>query len=123
MTEISVSEFPFVAELPKRAKGKLQTLWDAYSELSKLTEEHGMLIPCSFAAELAGVSRQRIHRLCEQGDLVTVNIGPRQRFITEASFVEWAKSERKAGRPFKAPSLKESMVMAKRLVKQPSEKR
>jgi len=120
VTEIAIAEFPFVQELPKREKGKLQTLWDRYAELRNLSEEHGMLIPCAFAAELAGVSRQRIFNLCEQGDLVSVNIGPRQRFITEASFVKWATGERKNGRPFKAPTFKKCLTVAKAIVKDSS---
>jgi len=113
VTDIAVSEFPFVADLPKREKGKLQTLWDNYSEVSSLVKEHGMLIPCAYAAELAGVTKQRIHVLCDQERLKSVHLNS-LRFVTEASFLEWMRAEHKNGRPFKAPSLKESIAMARR---------
>ena len=116
MTETAVAEFPFVAELPKRQQGKVRTLWDHLSEAKKLVEEHGMLIPCTYAAELAGIHRSRIHQLCEDGQLHSVYLNS-ARFVTESSFVAWVNSERKNGRPFKAPTVKESMTMAKRLVK------
>jgi len=120
VTEIAIAEFPFVKELPKREKGKLQTLWENYGEIKKLTEEHGMLIPVTYAAELAGVSKQRIQQLINDGRLHTVQIR-KARFVTESTFIEWVRTEHKNGRPFKAPSLKECATMAKRLVKQPSE--
>jgi hypothetical protein len=59
-----------------------------------------MLMPIAFAAKIAGVSRQRIDDLVERGQVerVVLNGHP---FVTEESFIAWAKSERKAGRPFK----------------------
>jgi len=105
-----------MSELPKKEKGKLQSLWDHYSEVSKLVEHYGMLIPCSFAAQLAGVTKQRIHQLCDKDQLHAVHLNG-LRFVTEASFLDWMRSEHKNGRPFKAPTFKESMAMAKTLVK------
>lgn len=97
MNEATFAEFPFVETLPKREKSKLRKLWDELEALRQVSAEKGQLIPPRFAAELAGVSHQRIHQL--MGDVlerVEVNGRP---FVTEESLLAWVKSERKAGRP------------------------
>jgi len=106
VNDVATQDFPFVGELPKREKGKIATLWDALMEASAATKEHGSLVPINFAAELLGISRQRVHQLLDDGKLTPVFFH-RQRFVSENSLVTWAKAERdKGGRPVKAPSLK-----------------
>lgn len=99
----AVLEMPFVAELPKREKSRLAKLWDHFTEVRALQREHGTLVPIKLAADLAGVSRQCIDEHIERGQLIRIEVHGHP-FITENSFVEWAKSERKAGRPIKVPS-------------------
>ena len=100
MIEECVNEFPFVQELPKRERGKLLRAWDHFEELTRVTEQEGMLRPQVFAAKALGVSRQRVYQLVEAGGLKAVMVGS-ERFVTANSVVEFAKSERKAGRPIK----------------------
>lgn len=93
MFEATITEFPFVEALPKREKGKLAKLWDRFAELRQLTEEKGMLIPQHFAAELLGVSRQRVHTLVNEGRLEAVEVGG-SRFVTEPSVLAYAEADR-----------------------------
>ena len=97
--QIDVREFPFVAEMPRGERNELQKLWDELQEVKARVKEKGMLLPVSMAAGLGGVSRQRIHQLCEDGRLERVEIG-KGSFVTEHSLTVWVESERKAGRPF-----------------------
>lgn len=113
MSDVITADFPFVQDLPKREKSKLATLWDQFQAFRKASAEHGSLLPQNFAAELLGVSRQRIHQLIEEGKLQVVCVHT-SRFITEGSLVDLAKSERKAGRPFKLPETTKEMWSASR---------
>jgi len=106
MFEASVNEFPFVAALPKREKSKMAKLWDSFREVKAITDEKGMLLPQKFAADLIGVSRQRVQELVEDGRLERVDLRGHP-FITEKSMIAFAQSERKNGRPVKLPSNKE----------------
>lgn len=124
MITIEASEFPFVEELPKREKSRVMKLWDHFKEAKAIMAEKGMLVPVKLAGDIAGVSHQRILQLCQARTLERIELHGHP-FITENSFVEWAKSERKAGRPFKPQSFGEQAksavafgrVEAKRLVK------
>jgi len=114
MTETMASEFPFVEQLPKREKSRLLKLWDHFAEARALTKEHGMLVPVQLAASLAGVSNQRIHQLMEADQLKRVELNGHP-FVTENSFVVWAQSERKNGRPFKDLAKGETWKLAKQI--------
>lgn len=107
MFEAAASDFPFVAELPKREKSKVVQLWDAIQDMRRIYETEGLLIPQPLAAKLLGLSRQRVHQLGNEGRLmvVTVNDHP---FVTENSVLAYAKSERKAGRPLGVLDSKDS---------------
>jgi len=98
MSDIAITEFPFVEALPKREKSKFQTLLDHLEEVGRIVDEKGMLLPHAFAAKLGGVSQQRIDQLCDAGKLERVDFAGRP-FVTEKSLVAWAQSERSAGRP------------------------
>lgn len=100
MHEAIVNEFPFVGELPKREKSKLASLWDEFKEMSRIAEKKGIPVPPGLAAELLGVSRQRIYELMGSGVLETVTVGGRT-YVTENSLVAWAEAEHKVGRPTK----------------------
>jgi len=96
---VDLTEFPFVADMPKRERSRLRTIWDAFAEIKAITAEKGILIPLSLAASLGGVSRTRIYQLCDSGSLERVEFG-KNGYVTESSFMSWVQSERKAGRPF-----------------------
>lgn len=115
MTQTMPSEFPFVQQLPHREKSKLVKLWDHFAAVRMAMDQHGMLVPVKLAAELAGVSRQRIDELVERDQLVRIDLAGHP-FITENSFVQWAKSERKNGRPLKQHSAADTWKIAKKVV-------
>lgn len=94
----AVLDFPFVAELPKREKSRLAKMWDAFNEMKELQKRHGSLVPVQVCAALGGVSNQRICQLADEGRLVRIEFHGHP-YIAEDSFVEWASSERKSGRP------------------------
>lgn len=96
----TATDFPFVAELPKKAKSKLVKFWEAFRAFSDLRKEHGELVPQKVAATLLDISTTRVDELVETGKLVRKDFCGHV-YITENSLVEVARSERKAGRPLK----------------------
>jgi hypothetical protein len=113
MFEADALEFPAFAGLPKREKSKLHKVWDAFQELSRVTEEKGLLVQQSIAARLLDVSPQRVNELVKAGRLETHNFNGVP-LVTENSIVSFAKSERKSGRPCNLPTtLSESFRRAK----------
>lgn len=104
MFEAQTMDFPFVAEMPKRERSKVETLWDRFHRLKAITDEKGMLLPVVFCAKLLGVSRQRVYALLDEGRMERVDLDG-QIFITEESFISWCRAEHKQGRPTKAESL------------------
>lgn len=112
----AIGEFPFVEQLPKREKSKVAKLWDVLAEASALTEEKGMLLPSRFAAKLLGISQARVDQLMDAGKLERVELDGHP-FVTENSVVAFAKTERKAGRPVKAPkTFSETYAVSKAFV-------
>jgi hypothetical protein len=103
MVKSETQDFPFVEELPKREKSRFTKLWDHFEEMRACVRLNGLLIPVKLAADIAGVSRQRISELFELGILVRVEFHGHP-FVTETSFLTWAKTERKAGRPLNLPT-------------------
>lgn len=91
-----VAEFPFVEAMPARQLSRWQRFWQQYRVFKDLVKRHGDLVPQVYAAKLGGVSVQRIDQLCLAGNLVRV-YWDGHAFITEDSFVAWAKSERRPG--------------------------
>lgn len=110
---INISEFPFVASLPKSEKKKLRSLWDQWEELKQFALSRGHLIPTGMAHTLAGVSRNRVYQLIEDGRLERYQVGHHS-FITEESLIKFVESERKSGRP---PSSKSDLALARDAVK------
>jgi Helix-turn-helix domain len=99
--DVSTLDFPFVSSLPKREKTKVKTLWDSLVEFRALIEQHGPPVSHSLAAKLLGVSRQRVYELCKEGRFIEISSPDGRSVITANSLVEFAKQERKAGRPTK----------------------
>lgn len=96
-------EFPFVEVLPKREKSRLLSVWELISELSRVSEQKGALVPVVLAAEALNVTRQRMHQFCDESRLEVVLVRG-HKFITEDSLVAFAKQQRKSGRPFNLPT-------------------
>lgn len=111
MFEAAVNEFPFVAELPKREKSKLAQLWERFQEIQAITERKGTIVPPIVAAELLGVSKQRVWQLMEDGRLERV-MWRNQVFVTEKDLLAFAESERKTGRPCGPTNMREVVTTA-----------
>lgn len=111
MVKVEQFDMPFVNDLPKREKTRWQKLWERFQEAKRITEVKGMLVPVALAAKIAGVSTQRIHQLIETEQLERIYLDDHP-FITEESFLAWAKSERKTGRPPKTPTKIEAAKIA-----------
>ena len=101
MTEIALSEFPFVSELPKREQKRVRSVWDVIREFGELQEREGALIPLAVAASALGVSRQRVWQITEEGERLRRVDFEGHAFVTEKSLIEFGRLERKRGRPFK----------------------
>jgi hypothetical protein len=124
--EIAASEFPFVEALPKREKSRAVKRWEALREYQELCERHGVLVPQSAVAEVLDLSHQRVSQIVVDGRLIAVRFHGHT-FITHASLLEFAKMERKPGRPWKVPGegLKAQVkigVAVSRILKDASEK-
>ena len=102
MTRSESLDFEFVKGLPVKEKSRWRKVVDHFTDVKAVVREHGMIIPVKLAADIAGVSKQRIHELLEGGQLKRVDFHGHP-FVAENTFVEWAKSERKAGRPVNLP--------------------
>lgn len=103
MFEADALEFPFVAGMPKREKSRLAKCWDMLKRMNALQATEGSMIPLIMAAKCLGVSRTRIDQLIQEGRLNRFEIDGHV-FVSENSMVEFAKLERKWGRPVKVPT-------------------
>jgi hypothetical protein len=85
-----------------------------------VVEGKGTVVPPVLAAKLLGISRQRVWELANDGKLERIEFEGHS-FISENSIVALAKTERKAGRPFKIPeTVKECWVAARGQAKEMS---
>lgn len=96
MFEAVAHEFPFVDDLPKREKSRWAKLWEQFQTARALTAEHGIILPQAAAAQLLGVSRQRVFQLVEEGRLQTLELAG-CRYVTEKSIIAHAEAERRSG--------------------------
>lgn len=119
MDTVATKDFPFVQELPKRERSKLANLWETLKELRVAFHAHGSVVPQVFAAELLGVSRQRVHQMLESGQLESVTVRG-LRYVTEDSLVARAQAEKNTGGRPKAPSLKTCIAVGCDFVAQAS---
>lgn len=112
MHEAETLELPLGLVAPtKREKSKLAKLWDHFQEVRAALKDHGMMLPQHYAADLVGVSRQRVHQLVNEGRFTVVEIGG-CRYITELSLLEFAKTERAAGRHLTVPGVRATFQKA-----------
>ncbi len=101
---IDASEFPFVQELPKREKSRRMKLLDVLEQLEERTRHKGPVIPQTLAAEILGISRQRVGQLVEAQRIESCLLNG-TRFVFLKSFVQFCQEEKRGpGRPLKAVS-------------------
>lgn len=114
--EAQTLEFAWMRDLPKREKSKVAKAVDLVKEFTELQRQHGALVPASMVASVLNLSRERVRQFIDDGRLPAVNFRGSW-YVGEDDLKEFAKQERKTGRPPKAPSFGECMAMAKDLVK------
>lgn len=94
------SEFAFMDGLPKREKTHRMKLLDVLAELEARSKIKGPVVPQSLAAEIIGVSRQRVAQFIDEGriDAFTLN---GSRFVFVRSLHDFLKAgPRPPGRPW-----------------------
>jgi hypothetical protein len=91
-------DFPFLAGVPKREKSRIGKLLDVVAELKAVQSEVGPVVCQRTVADILGVSVQRVGQFLDDGRLQGVQIG-RGRFVVISSFEQFARMERKSGRP------------------------
>ena|SRR5579864_1262414 len=97
--DVNVAEFPFVEALPKREGKRTLSRWEVFKEFVDLCERKGPPIGTTLAAELLGVSKQRVYDFIKEGRLEVVEDPLGRSVITGNSFIEFCHQERKNGRP------------------------
>ncbi|MBI5383166.1 MAG: hypothetical protein HZA90_00620 [Verrucomicrobia bacterium] len=92
------------ATLPTRKvrKGVL----DYLLHFREISNREGGLVPIATAAAILGVSKQRVHDLVREGTLRTTEIYGKK-WLSGNELESFVKLQRKAGRPWKEPSVKE----------------
>ena len=122
MFEAVASEFSFVEALPKTEKSRLVKVWDLFKQMKEISGTEGDLLPLMFAAKLLDLSRTRMDQLIADGRLKRYSLDGHV-FITSNSIVEFAKTERKNGRPLKVPSVSETFKISRQYVRETCEKK
>lgn len=112
MHEAESLTFPFLEHVPLREKSKMRRAWDYFQKLREEVAAKGMIVPQHVVCELFGVSRSRVGQWLDEGRLESVDVGG-MRYVTERSIKEFAKVERKNGRPPKASKVEYQAVPAK----------
>jgi hypothetical protein len=94
------SEFAFMDGLPKREKNHRMKLLDVLTELEARAKSKGPVVPQSLAAEIIGVSRQRVGALIEAGRIEAFTLNG-SRFVFVRSLHDFLKAgPRPPGRPW-----------------------
>jgi hypothetical protein len=104
-----LAEFPFTADLPKREKTKVGKVLDALDEILRLTEDKGPAVCQKAAASFLGVSVQRVGQFLDDGKMEFWTIEG-TRYVYVKSLKEFAKLERKTGRPPKPKGMLEKIL-------------
>jgi hypothetical protein len=94
------TEFPFMAGLPATERKGVNDGWKLVHEVRTFMDRHVALIPVAVAAKALGVSKQRVHFLCNVGKLDGKSILS-LRFVTDESLTKYWESNDKGGRPRK----------------------
>jgi hypothetical protein len=99
LVQVEIKEFPFVGSLPKKEKSKLVCLWESVTLFKDMIDQNGPPVSYALAAKLLGLSRQRVAQIVASGRLKIITSPDGKSVITGNSLVEFARQERKEGRP------------------------
>lgn len=89
---------------PKKAS-KIGRLLERLNEFRKFEAEYGELIPLPVAVGLLGVTKQRVYALIDEGRISSC-VFEGHHYVTLDTVFDYAKSERKGGRPPKSEGIK-----------------
>ena len=117
MTPSDTPSAAATADLPQRKVKK--GILDVFRNLRAITSREGGLLPFASAATVLGVSKQRVHDLVKEGTLHPIDLLGK-RWLSANELESFVKVQRQAGRPWKAPSIKEQWVAAFAGAKDPS---
>jgi excisionase family DNA binding protein len=96
--------FPNIAKAKPKAKGRFREFLDA-------CDEHGPLMTQAMAAVGLDLGRSRVGQLVDEGRIATVRVGE-ERLIPLAAFELFVTEERKSGRPWPEPTLRQAIRTA-----------
>jgi hypothetical protein len=125
MFNASQLEMPYIGSLTVKEKSKVAKLWEHLTEVRKITEQKGTILPQHLVADILQISKQRVGQLVDDGRLEAVEVHG-VRYVTADSVEVCAKTERnsKGGRPRKSLDnralWKASLESAKDIVKNSS---
>jgi hypothetical protein len=117
MTPADSSTAAMTVALPQRKVKK--GILDVFRNLRAITSQEGGLLPFATAATVLRVSKQRVHDLVKEGTLHPIDLLGK-RWLSANELESFVKLQRQAGRPWKAPSIKEQWVAAFAGAKDPS---
>jgi hypothetical protein len=105
----------------KREESRFTKLWKYFQEVRDVVKEKGALLPPVYAADLLGISRQRVHQLVNDGRLESVELRG-VRYVTEASLLAWAKSEHSSGDRLTVPGVRDFVKITLDNARRPASK-
>lgn len=94
-----IAEFPFVENLPKREVKKIESIWDRVQSYQDIVSQDGAPITFQIAADLLGISKQRVYQLEPQAGFKIIPLPNGDRAIAYHSLLQFAKKQRSPGRP------------------------
>ena len=101
-----------IAEAPRsKPKKSLVSVLRFLNEYRKTLKQEGGLLPFTMAADLIGVSKQRVHELIKEGTFVPVEACGKK-WLSANQVEAFIKLHRAAGRPWHKPSTKELWKMS-----------
>jgi hypothetical protein len=99
-------QFPLFEVPEMRLPKAVRTVWDEVRDMAKIQQDHGQLVPIGLAAKLLGLSSARVGQLADEGTFRTWDFFGK-RYVAVIDLESFIKLERKTGRPWNEPSVKE----------------
>lgn len=126
MSDAVALEFDFPPLALDNRRSRIARVVHLFKCFSAVMDKEGVLIPLMLGAKALDVSRTRMDELVSEGRLKRIEVDGHV-FLTENSMVEYAKEERKNGRPLKLidsqRAWRDSVVGARDMVSAAREKK